>query len=152
MEWVNDAVYTTGMVLFGAVVALVLSVLTSMLLLKQGWPLIRREVVEDDNAAVGVLTGALFAAVCALVGVANRQSIAPIWDPTLSERISFMLGWVLYGQVVSFVLCYVVNFLLFGLTPSRVRQELVVDKNASIAAVTGLVYLGVSLLVVFRIF
>src|SRR3712207_9353051 len=77
MEWVNDAIYTTGMVLFGAVIALVLSVLTSMLLLQQGWPVIRREVVEDDNAAVGVLTGALFAAVCALVGVANRQSIAP---------------------------------------------------------------------------
>ena len=152
MEWVNDAVYTTGMVLFGAVIALVLSVLTSMLLLQQGWPIIRREVVDDDNAAVGVLTGALFAAVCALVGVANRQSIAPIWDPTLSERISFMLGWVIYGQVVSFVLCYAVNWLLFGLSPGRVRHELVEDKNASIAAVTGLVYLGVSLLVVFRIF
>ena len=152
MEWVNDAVYTTGMVLFGAVVALVLSVLTSMALLQQGWPVIRREVVDDDNAAVGVLTGALFAAVCALVGVATRQSIAPEWDPTLAERISFMLAWVIYGQIVSFVLCYAVNFLLFGLTPSRVRHELVVDKNASIAAVTGLVYLGVSLLVVFRIF
>ena len=152
MEWVNDAVYTTGMVLFGAVIALVLSVLTSMLLLQQGWPVIRREVVDDDNAAVGVLTGALFAAVCALVGVANRQSIAPIWDPTLAERISFMLGWVIYGQIVSFVLCYAVNWLLFGLSPGRVRHELVEDRNASIAAVTGLVYLGVSLLVVFRIF
>ena len=152
MEWLNDVVYTTGMVLFGAVIALVLSVLTSMVLLQQSWPVIRREVVEDDNAAVGVLTGALFAAVCALVGVANRQSIAPIWDPTLTERISFMLAWLLYGQVVSFVLCYAVNWLLFGLTPARMRQELVEDKNASVAAVTGLVYLGVSLLVVFRIF
>jgi hypothetical protein len=152
MEWVNDAIYTTGMVLFGAVIALVLSVLTSMLLLQQGWPVIRREVVEDDNAALGVLTGALFVAVCALVGVANRQSIVPIWDPTVAERLSFMLAWVIYGQVVSFVLCYAVNWLLFGLTPGRVRHELVVDKNASIAAVTGLVYLGVSLLVVFRIF
>lgn len=152
MEWVNDAIYTTGMVLFGAVIALILSVLTSMLLLQQGWPVIRHEVVEDDNAAIGVLTGALFVAVCALVGVANRQSIVPVWDPTLAERLSFMLAWVIYGQVVSFVLCYAVNWVLFGLTPGRVRHELVVDKNASIAAVTGLVYLGVSLLVVFRIF
>ena len=152
MEWLNQVILTTEMVLFGAVVALVLSVLTSMLLLRQGWGVIRREVVEDDNAAVGVLTGALFAAVCALVGVANRQSIAPEWDPTLAERVSFMLAWVIYGQIVSFVLCYVVNWLLFGLTPGRVRHELVEDKNASVAAVTGLVYLGVSLLVVFRIF
>ncbi|MDP8923597.1 MAG: hypothetical protein M3O34_12050 [Chloroflexota bacterium] len=152
MEWLNDVVYTTGMVLFGAVVALVLSVLTSMLILQQSWPTIRHEVVEDNSAAIGVLTGTLFAAVCALVGVANRQSIVPIWDPTLAERLSFMLGWVIYGQVVSFVLCYAVNWLLFGLRPGRVQHELVVDKNPSIAAVTGLVYLGVSLLVVFRIF
>lgn len=152
MEWLNDAIYTTGMVLFGAVVALVLSVLTSMGLLQQGWPVIRREVVEEDNAAIGVLIGAVFAAVCALVGVANRQSIVPVWDPTLAERLSFMLAWVIYGQILSFILCYAVNWLLFGLTPGRVRHELVNDKNASIAAVTGLVYLGVSLLVVFRIF
>ena len=152
MDLLNDVIYTTGMVLFGGVVALILSVLTSMLLLQQSWPTIRREVVEDNSAAIGVLTGALFAAVCALVGVANRQSIAPIWDPTLPERLSFMLGWVIYGQIVSFVLCYAVNWLLFGLTPGRVRYELVEDKNPSIAAVTGLVYLGVSLLVVFRIF
>ena len=152
MDLLNDVIITTEMVLFGAVVALVLSVLTSMLLLQQSWPVIRREVVEDDNAAVGVLTGALFAAVCALVGVANRQSIAPVWDPTLAERISFMLSWVIYGQIMSFVLAYAVNWLLFGLTPGRMRHELVEDKNASVAAVTGLVYLGVSLLVVFRIF
>jgi hypothetical protein len=152
MEWVNDAVYTTGMVLFGAVIALVLSVVSSMLILQQSWPTIRREVVEEDSAAIGVLTGALFVAVCALVGVANRQSITPIWDPTLAERVSFMLAWVIYGQIVSFLLCYAVNFVLFGLTPSRVKHELVVDRNASVAAVTGLVYLGVSMLVVFRIF
>jgi hypothetical protein len=152
MEWLNDMVYTTGMVLFGTVVALILSVLTSMLILQQGWPVIRREVVEDDNAAIGVLTGTVFAAVCALVGVANRQSISPVWDPTFAERLSFMLTWVIYGQIISFLLCYVVNILLFGLTPGRVRDELVRDKNPSVAAVTGLVYLGVSLLVVFRIF
>ena len=152
MEWLNDVVLTTGMVLFGAVVALILSVLSSMLILQQSWPTIRDEVVHDNSAAIGVLTGTLFAAVCALVGVANRQSITPLWDPTLAERLSFMLGWVLYGQIVSFVLCYAVNWVLFGLTPNRVKFELVEDKNASVAAVTGLVYLGVSLLVVFRIF
>jgi len=152
MEWLSDVMLTTGMVLFGTAIALVLSVVSSMAILKQSWPEIRREVVDDDSAAIGVLTGTLFAAVCALVGVANRQSITPIWDPTLAERVSFMLGWVIYGQVVSFVLCYAVNFVLFGLTPARVRQELVDDRNPSIAAVTGLVYLGVSLLVVFRIF
>src|SRR3712207_8379138 len=92
-----------------------------MLLLQQSWPVIRREVVEDDNAAVGVLTGALFAAVCALVGVANRQSITPVWDPTLAERITFMLTWVIYGQIVSFILLYVVNWLLFGLTPGKLQ-------------------------------
>jgi len=151
MEWLNDVVLTTSMVLFGAVVALVLSVLSSMLILQQSWPTIRNEVVNDNSAAIGVLTGTLFAAVCALVGVANRQSITPFWDPSLPERLSFMLGWVLYGQIVSFVLCYAVNFVLFGLTPNRVKFELVEDKNASVAAVTGLVYLGVSLLVVFRI-
>ena len=152
MEWLNQVVTTTEMVLFGALVALVLSVLTSMVLLQQGWPVIRREVVEDDNAAVGVLTGALFAAVCALVGVANRQSITPIWDPTLAERLSFMLSWVIYGQLLSLALCYVVNWLLFGLTPATVKHELHRDRNASVAAVSGLTYLGVSLLVVFRIF
>jgi len=150
--WINDIAETTGMVLFGAAVALLLSVATSMLILRESWPSIRRQVVDEDSASYGVLTGALFAAVCALVGVANRQSITPVWDPTLAERVSFMLAWVIYGQVVSFVLLYVVNFVLFGLTPTRIKEELRRDHNTSVAAVSGLTYLGVSLLVVFRIF
>lgn len=150
--WINDALYTTGMVLFGAVIALVLAVATTMLILRESWPSIRRQVVEEDSASYGVLTGALFASVCALVGVANRQSITPIWDPTLVERVSFMLAWVIYGQVVSFVLLYAVNWLLFGLTPGRLLDELRRDHNTSVAAVSGLTYLGVSMLVVFRIF
>ncbi|MGE3272922.1 MAG: hypothetical protein AB7P40_29580, partial [Chloroflexota bacterium] len=117
--WVNDLVYTTGMVLFGAAVSLLLSVVTSMLILQESWPSIKKMVVDEDSASYGVLTGAIFAAVCALVGVANRQSITPIWDPTLAERVTFMLAWVIYGQVVSFLLLYVVNWLLFGLTPAR---------------------------------
>jgi hypothetical protein len=149
---INDIFYTTGMVLFGAAVALVLSVASSMLILKESWPSIRRQVVEQDSASYGVLTGALFAAVCALVGVANRQSIEPFWDPTFAERITFMLAWVIYGQIVSFILLYVVNWVLFGLTPSRLLDELRRDHNTSVAAVSGLTYLGVSLLVVFRIF
>jgi hypothetical protein len=152
MELLNDLVYTTEMVLFGAAIALALSVLTSMLILQQSWPVIRHEVVEENSNGHGILTGSLFVAVCALVGVANRQSITPIWDPTLPERLTFMLGWVVYGQIVSLVLCYLVNLILFGLTPARVRQELHRDKNASVAAVSGLTYLGVSMLVVFRIF
>ena len=150
--WINDILYTTVMVLFGTAVALLLSVVSSMLILKEGWPSIRRQVVEHDSASYGVLTGALFAAVCALVGVANRQSITPVWDPTLAERVTFMLAWVIYGQVVSFVLLYVVNWLLFGLTPTKLGDELRRDHNTSVAAVSGLTYLGVSLLVVFRIF
>jgi hypothetical protein len=63
-----------------------------------------------------------------------------------------MLAWVIYGQVVSFILLYVVNWLLFGLTPARLLEELRRDHNTSVAAVSGLTYLGVSLLVVFRIF
>ena len=150
--WINDLVNTTGMVVFGAAIALLLSVVTSMLILQESWPSIRRQVVDEDTASYGVLTGALFAAVCALVGVANRQSITPVWDPTLVERVTFMLAWVIYGQVVSFVLLYVVNWLLFGLTPARLLEELRRDHNTSVAAVSGLTYLGVSLLVVFRIF
>jgi len=150
--WVNDIVYTTGMVLFGAAIALILSVITSMLILQESWPTIRRQVVHEDSASYGVLTGALFAAVCALVGVANRQSIMPVWDPTFVERITFMLAWVIYGQIVSFVLLYVVNWLLFGLTPAKLLDELRRDHNTSVAAVSGLTYLGVSMLVVFRIF
>ncbi len=150
--WINDLIYTSGMVLFGAAVALLLSVVTSMLILQQSWPAIRRQVVEKDDPSYGVLTGAIFAAVCALVGVANRQSITPVWDPTFTERISFMLAWVIYGQVVSFVLLYVVNWLLFGFTPVRLLEELRRDHNTSVAAVCGLTYLGVSMLVVFRIF
>jgi hypothetical protein len=150
--WINDILYTTGMVLFGAAVALSLSVCSSMMILKESWPSIRRQVVEEDSASYGVLTGALFAAVCALVGVANRQSITPVWDPTLAERVTFMLAWVLYGQLVSFALLYVVNWVLFGLTPGRLLEELRRDHNTSVAAVSGLTYLGVSLLVVFRIF
>ena len=152
MELLNDLAYTTGMVLFGAVIALVLSVLTSMLILQESWPKIRHSVVEDNSGAYGMLTGAIFAAVCALVGVANRQSITPIWDPTLAERVSFLLGWVIYGQIVSFILCYAINWILYGLTPGNVRRELRIDHNASVAAISGLTYLGVSLLVVFRIF
>ena len=150
--WITDIVDTTGMVLLGAAVALLLSVVTSMLILRESWPTIRRRVVDEDTASYGVLTGALFAAVCALVGVANRQSITPVWDPTFAERITFMLAWVIYGQVVSFILLYVVNWLLFGLTPGRLLEELRRDHNTSVAAVSGLTYLGVSLLVVFRIF
>src|SRR5678816_2590240 len=101
--WVNDLLYTTGMVLFGAAVSLLLSVVTSILILQEGWPTIRRKVVEEDLASYGVLTGALFAAVCALVGVANRQSITPVWDPTLVERVTFMLAWVIYGQILSLI-------------------------------------------------
>jgi hypothetical protein len=152
MELVNDLAYTTGMVLLGVAIALVLSVLTSMLILRESWPVIKHQVVEENSAAHGVLTGALFAAVCALVGVANRQSITPIWDPTLPERLSFMLAWVIYGQIVSLILCYAVNWLLFRLTPAMVRVELNRDHNVSVAAVSGLTYLGVSMLVVFRIF
>jgi hypothetical protein len=150
--WINDFVETTGMVLFGAAVALLLSVASSMLILKESWPAIRRQVVEEDVASYGVLTGAVFAAVCALVGVANRQSITPVWDPTFVERVTFMLVWVIYGQIISFILLYVVNWLLFGLTPGRILEELRRDHNTSVAAVSGLTYLGVSLLVVFRIF
>jgi hypothetical protein len=150
--WINDLAETTGMVLFGAAVALLLSVASAMLILRESWPSIRRQVVEEDIASYGVLTGAVFAAVCALVGVANRQSITPVWDPTLVERVTFMLVWVIYGQIVSFILLYVVNWLLFGLTPSRILEELKRDHNASVASVSGLTYLGVSLLVVFRIF
>ena len=150
--WLNDLLYTTGMVLFGATVSLLLSVITSMLILQEGWPSIRRMVVEEDSASYGVLTGAIFAAVCALVGVANRQSITPVWDPTLAERVTFMLAWVVYGQVVSFLLLYAVNWLLFRLTPGKLLEELRRDHNTSVAAVSGLTYLGVSLLVVFRIF
>lgn len=150
--WINDFAYTTAMVLFGAAIALLLSVVSSMLILQESWPSIRRQVVHDNSGSYGVLTGALFAAVCALVGVANRQSISPVWDPTLAERLSFMLAWVLYGQVVSFVLLYAVNWLLFGLTPGKLLHELRQDHNTSVAAVSGLTYLGVSLLVVFRIF
>jgi hypothetical protein len=150
--WMSDILYTTGMVRFGTAVALLLSVVSSMLILQESWPTIRRQVVEEDSASYGVLTGALFAAVCALVGVANRQSITPVWDPTLAERITFMLAWVIYGQVVSFILLYVVNWLLFGLTPARLLDELRRDHNTSVAAVSGLTFLGVSLLVVFRIF
>ena len=152
MELMNDVAYTTAMVLLGAALALLLSVVTSMLILQESWPVIRREVVEDNSGGHGVLTGSLFAAVCALVGVANRQSITPIWDPTLAERLSFLLGWVIYGQVVSLILCYLVNWVLFGLTPRTVKHELHVDRNPSVAAVSGLTYLGVSMLVVFRIF
>src|SRR5215213_5293098 len=110
MDIVNDLAYTTGMVLFGAAIALVLAAATSMLLLRQSWPAIRQEVVERNSTGYGILTGSVFVAVCALVGVANRQSISPVWDPTLAERVSFMLAWVIYGQVVSFVLCYAVNW------------------------------------------
>ena len=152
MELLNDLAYTTGMVVLGAGVALVLAVLTSMLILQQSWPSIRHEVVEGNSTGYGMLTGALFVAVCALVGVANRQSITPIWDPTLAERLSFMLGWVVYGQILSLALCYAVNWILFGLTPATVKHELHRDRNASVAAVSGLTYLGVSMLVVFRIF
>ena len=152
MELLSDLAYTTGMVLFGAAIALVLSVLTSMLILQETWPTIRHEVVESNSGGHGLLTGALFAAVCALVGVANRQSITPTWDPTLAERLSFMLGWVIDGQLLSLALCYVVNWLLFGLTPATVKHEMHRDRNPSVAAVSGLTYLGVSLLVVFRIF
>jgi hypothetical protein len=150
--WINDLAETTGMVLFGAAIALLLSVASAMLILRESWPSIRRQVVEQDIASYGVLTGAVFAAVCALVGVANRQSITPVWDPTLVERVTFMLVWVIYGQIVSFILLYVVNWLLFGLTPGRILEELKRDHNTSVAAVSGLTYLGVSLLVVFRIF
>ncbi|MFN8526243.1 MAG: hypothetical protein U0821_24350 [Chloroflexota bacterium] len=151
MDLLGDVLFTTEMVLIGAVIALILSVATSILFLQQGWGQIRKAVVEDDNAAYGILTGAVFVAVCALVGVANRQSITPVWDPTLAERLSFTIGWVLYGQVLSFILCYFFNWLLFGLTPAAVRRELQEDHNPSVAAVCGLIYVGVSMLVVFRI-
>jgi hypothetical protein len=150
--WANDILYTTGMVLFGTAVALLLAIVSSMLILQESWPSIRRQVVHEDSASYGVLTGSLFAAVCALVGVANRQSITPIWDPTFAERVTFMLAWVIYGQIASFVLLYAVNWVLFGLTPGRLLDELRRDHNTSVAAVSGLTYLGVSLLVVFRIF
>ena len=152
MEIISDLAYTTGMVLFGAAIALVLAAATSMLLLRQSWPAIREEVVVRNSTAYGVLTGSVFVAMCALVGVANRQSISPVWDPTFAERVSFLLLWVIFGQILSFVVCYLVNLILFGLTPARVTQELRVDHNASIAAITGMTYLGVSMLVVFRIF
>jgi len=150
--WISDLINTTGMVLFGAAIALLLSVVTSMLILQESWPSIRQQVVEKDTASYGVLSGSIFAAVCALVGVANRQSIVPVWDPTLAERMSFMLAWVIYGQVASFILLYAVNWILFGLTPGRILEELRRDHNTSVAAVSGLTFLGVSLLVVFRIF
>jgi hypothetical protein len=150
--WVEDLILTTGMVLFGTAIALLLSVATSMLILRESWPSIKKRVVDEDCASYGILTGGIFAAVCALVGVANRQSITPVWDPTLVERVTFMLAWVIYGQVISFVLLYVINLLLFGLTPTRLGEELRRDQNTSVAAVCGLTYLGVSLLVVFRIF
>jgi len=152
MEIISDLAYTSGMVLFGAAIALVLAAATSMLLLRQSWPAIREEVVERNSTAYGVLTGSVFVAVCALVGVANRQSISPIWDPTFAERVSFLVQWVIFGQILSLVVCYLVNLILFGLSPARVTKELRVDKNASIAAITGMTYLGVSMLVVFRIF
>lgn len=152
MDLFNDLAYTTGMVLFGAAIALVLAAATSMLILRQSWPVIRQEVVEHNSTGYGLLTGSIFVAVCALVGVANRQSITPVWDPTLAERVSFLLMWVIFGQVLSFVLCYLVNLILFGLSPARVTEELRDDRNVSIAAVTGMTYLGVSMLVVFRIF
>jgi leader peptidase (prepilin peptidase)/N-methyltransferase len=63
MELLSDLAYTTGMVLFGAAIALVLAVLTSMLILQESWPRIRHQVVEANSSAYGVLTGALFAAV-----------------------------------------------------------------------------------------
>jgi hypothetical protein len=152
MEIIGDLAYTAGMVLFGAAVALVLAAATSMMLLRQSWPAIRQEVVEHNSTGYGVLTGSVFVAVCALVGVANRQSISPVWDPTFAERVGFLLLWVVFGQILSLLLCYLVNLVLFGLSPARVTHELQVDKNASIAAVTGMTYLGVSMLVVFRIF
>ncbi|MFN0071910.1 MAG: DUF350 domain-containing protein [Chloroflexota bacterium] len=49
-------------------------------------------------------------------------------------------------------MCYLVNLILFGLTPAQVTRELRDDRNASVAAITGMTYLGVSMLVVFRIF
>ena len=150
--WINEILYTTGMVLFGAAVALLLSVVSSMLILKESWPSIRRQVVHDNSGSYGVLTGALFAAVCALVGVANRQTIVLEWEPTLDVRLTYMLVWVIYGQIVSFVLLYAVNWVLFGLTPAKLLHELKEDHNTSVAAVSGLTYLGVSMLVVFRIF
>ncbi len=152
MDLLSDLAFTTEMVLLGVAIALVLSVLTSMLILQESWPTIRRQVVDENSAGHGILTGAVFAAVCALVGVANRQSITPVWDPTFAERLSFMLAWVVYGQVLSLILCYAVNWLIFGLTPRTVRHEIQVDHNGSVAAVSGLTYLGVSMLVVFRIF
>jgi hypothetical protein len=152
LELVNDLAYTTGMVLFGAAIALVLAAATSMLLLRESWPAIRQEVVERNSTAYGILTGTIFVAVCALVGVANRQSITPVWDPTFSERVSFLLLWVVFGQILSLILCYLVNLILFGLTPAQVTKELRQDRNASVAAVTGMTYLGVSMLIVFRIF
>lgn len=148
----DDLLYTTGMVLLGAGIALVLAALASMLILRQSWNAIRREVVENDSTAYGVLTGSIFVAVCALVGVANRQSISPVWDPTFADRITFLLVWVIYGQVVSFAIAYLVNLILFRLTPARVTSELREDHNASVAAIMGMSYLGVSMLVVFRIF
>ncbi len=152
MDLLSDLVFTTEMVLLGAAIALVLSVLTSMMIMQESWPTIRRHVVDENSAGHGVLTGAVFVAVCALVGVANRQSITPVWDPTFAERLSFMLAWVVYGQVLSLILCYAVNWLIFGLTPRTVKHEIQVDHNGSVAAVSGLTYLGVSMLVVFRIF
>ena len=49
--WINDILYTTGMVLFGVVVALVLSVVSSMLILQESWPSIRRQVMGNENRA-----------------------------------------------------------------------------------------------------
>lgn len=152
MEIVNDLALSTAMIVFGAVIALVLAAVTSTVILGEGWPKIRREVVEANSTGYGMLTGSIFVAVCALVGVANRQSISPVWDPSWADRLSFLLFWVIYGLIVSFVLSYAINFVLFGLTPVRVREELRHEGNASIAAITGMTYLGVSMLVVFRIF
>jgi hypothetical protein len=147
----QDILETSQMVLFGAALALLLSVVATMLLFRHSWAFIRREVVENDNAVYGAMSGAIFAAVCALVGAANRQSITPWWDPTLVERVTFTLTWVIYGQIVSLIMCHVINWILFGLTPKTLREELQRDRNMSVAAVTGFTYLGVSLIVVFRI-
>ncbi|MFN0070197.1 MAG: hypothetical protein ACKVVP_01745, partial [Chloroflexota bacterium] len=138
MDLINDLAYTTGMVLFGAAIALVLAAATSMLLLRQSWPAIRQEVVQHNSTGYGVLTGSVFVAVCALVGVANRQSISPVWDPTFADRVSFLLLWVIFGQIISFIICYLVNLILFGLTPAQVTRELRDDRNASVAAITGM--------------
>ena len=47
-------------------------------------------------------------------GLANRQSITPIWDPTFTERVTFMLAWGAWQKVFGADLDfpYVVFFLL----------------------------------------